>query len=75
METKVSLIIQNHLNNVMLHYDVMFEVDINEEIFQDFQEQAKECLRFVKYLVHMFPDTNVKIDVEAVYKQFKLGEK
>jgi hypothetical protein len=56
METRVSLLIQNHLNNVM------FDMDINEEIFQ---ERAKESLRFVKYLVHMFPDTNVKIDVEV----------
>jgi hypothetical protein len=66
METKVSLLIQNHLNNVM------FDIDINEEIVQ---ERAKECLRFVKYLVHMFPDTTIKIDVESVYKQFKLGDK
>jgi hypothetical protein len=66
METRVSLLIQNHLNNVM------FDMDINEEIFQ---ERAKESLRFVKYLVHMFPDTNVKIDVEVIYNQFKLGDK
>ena len=66
METKVSLLIQNHLNNVM------FDIDINEEIVQ---ERAKECLSFVKYLVHMFPDTTIKIDVESVYKQFKLGDK
>jgi hypothetical protein len=66
METRVSLLIQNHLNNVM------FDMDINEEIFQ---ERAKESLRFVKYLVHMFPDTTIKIDVESVYKQFKLGDK
>jgi hypothetical protein len=65
METRVSLLIQNHLNNVM------FDMDINEEIFQ---ERAKESLRFVKYLVHMFPDTNVKIDVEVIYNQFKLGD-
>ena len=65
METRVSLLIQNHLNNVM------FDMDINEEIFQ---ARAKESLRFVKYLVHMFPDTNVKIDVEVIYNQFKLGD-
>ena len=66
METKVSLLIQNHLNNVM------FDMDINEEIIHD---RAKESLRFVKYLVHMFPDTTIKINVESVYNQFKLGEK
>jgi hypothetical protein len=42
---------------------------------QRLMEQAQERLRFVKYLVHMFPDTDIEIDVDAVYTQFKLGDK
>ena len=59
---RVSMIIKSHLN------DAMIEMDSNPEM-------AQERLRFVKYLVHMFPDTDEKIDVDVVYKQFKLGDK
>jgi len=62
MNTRISLIIKSQLN------DAMVEMSTN-------QEQAQERLRFVKYLVHMFPDTDKKIDVDVVYKQFKLGDK
>jgi hypothetical protein len=62
METRVSLVIKSHLN------DAMDEVHNNSKLVQ-------ERLRFVKYLVHMFPDTDEKIDVDVVYKQFKLGDK
>jgi len=62
METKVSLVIQSNLN------DAMVEMESNPQL-------AQERLRFVKYLVHMFPDTTIKINVESVYNQFKLGEK
>ena len=58
---RVSLVIKSHLN------DAMIEMDSNPEM-------AQERLRFVKYLVHMFPDTDQKIDVDVVYKQFKLGD-
>jgi len=59
---RVSMIIKSHLN------DAMVEMDFNPEM-------AQERLRFVKYLIHMFPDTYKKIDVDTVYKQFKLGDK
>jgi hypothetical protein len=59
---RVSMIIKSHLN------DAMIEMDFNPEM-------AQERLRFAKYLVHMFPDTDTKIDVDVVYKQFKLGDK
>jgi len=59
---RVSMIIKSHLN------DAMIEMDSNPEM-------AQERLRFVKYLIHMFPDTDTKIDVDVVYKQFKLGDK
>ena len=59
---RVSMIIKSHLN------DAMVEMDFNPIL-------AQERLRFVKYLVHMFPDTDEKIDVDVVYKQFKLGDK
>ena len=62
METRVSLVIKSHLN------DAMFEMETNPT-------QAQERLHFVKYLVHMFPNTDTKIDIDVVYKQFKLGNK
>jgi hypothetical protein len=59
--TRVSLLIKSHLN------DAMIEMSIN-------QDQAQERLEFVKWMVHMFPDTNVRVDADVVYKQFKLKE-
>ena len=55
----VSLVIQSHLS------DSLIEVFINPT-------QARERLHFVKYLVNMFPNTDVEIDVTEVYEQFKL---
>ena len=66
METRVSLVIKSHLN------DAMIEMGIQQDVYQ---QQAQERLRFVKYLVHMFPDTDTIIDEDIVYKQFKLGDK
>jgi hypothetical protein len=62
METRLRLVIQSNLS------DAMVEMESNPE-------SAQERLRFVKYLVHMFPDITIKINVESVYNQFKLGEK
>lgn len=59
MNTRVSLIIKSQLN------DAMIEMDINPI-------QAQKRLEFVKWLVHMFPETDVKVDADVVYKQFKL---
>jgi hypothetical protein len=58
----VSLIIKSHLN------DAMIEIQYNPEL-------AQERLQFIKYLVHMFPDTNTEINADEVYEQFKLGNK
>jgi len=58
-KVRVSLVIQSHLNDAMIevhHPQVM--------------DEAQERLRFVKYLVHMFPNTDKFIDIDAVYKQF-----
>jgi len=63
--SRVSLIIKSHLN------DAMIEMDIQQEVYQ---QQAQERLRFVKYLVHMFPDTDTEIDVDIVFEQFKLKD-
>ena len=65
MKKKVSLLIKNHLS------DAMIEMGIQQEIYQ---QQAQERLRFIKYLVHMFPDTNTRIDEDIVYQQFKIGD-
>jgi hypothetical protein len=35
------------------------------------QDQAQERLDFVKYLVHVFPNTNVRVNIRKVYKEFK----
>ena len=59
--TKVSMIIKSHLS------DAMVEMSWNTDL-------AQERLRFVKYLVHMFPDTNTRIDEDTVYQQFKIGD-
>ena len=45
----------------------MIEMDINPI-------QAQKRLEFVKWLVHMFHETDVKVDADVVYKQFKLKE-
>ena len=66
MTTRVSLVIQSHLS------DALYEMSFN---LPGYNYQAQERLRFVKYLVHMFPDTNTKIDVDTVFQQFKLVEK
>jgi hypothetical protein len=62
METRVSLAIQSQLNDAIVEMEIM-------------PIQAEERLRFVKYLVNMFPDTDKKMDIDVVYKQFKLGNK
>ena len=62
MELTVSLVMQSHLS------DAMIEMDFNPE-------QANHRLRFVKYLINMFPDTNKKVDIDEVYKQFTLDYK
>jgi hypothetical protein len=59
-DVRVSLAIKSHLN------DVMIEMNIPQ-----LQEQAQERLDFVKYLVHLFPDTNVRVDIRKIYKEFK----
>ena len=59
-DVKVSLAIKSHLN------DAMIEMNIPQ-----LQDQAQERLDFVKYLVHVFPNTNVRVDIRKVYKEFK----
>lgn len=63
---RVSLAIKSHLS------DAMIEMGIQKEVYQ---QQAQERLRFIKYLVHMFPNTNVEIDADEVYEQFTLGDR
>ena len=63
MEIRISIVIQSMLN------DAMVEVH-----HQELMEEGQERLCFVKYLVNMFPDTDKKMDIDVVYKQFKLGD-
>lgn len=60
---RVSLAIQSHLSDAIIEAQCLQS--------QRLMEQAQERLRFVKYLVHMFPDTDVQIDADEVYEQFK----
>jgi hypothetical protein len=46
--------------------DAMVEVH-----HQELMEEGQERLRFVKYLVHHYPNTNQDIMVDFVYEQFK----
>ena len=58
MKTKINLIIQSNLN------DVLIEMESNPSL-------AQERLRFVKYLIHHYSNTNQEIMVDFVYEQFK----
>ena len=60
---RVSLAIQSHLSDAIIEAQCLQS--------QRLMEQAQERLRFVKYLVHMFPDTDAYIDADEVYEQFK----
>jgi division protein CdvB (Snf7/Vps24/ESCRT-III family) len=64
---RVSLAIKSHLSDAMIEAQCLQS--------QRLMEQAQLRLRFIKYLVHMFPDTDVEIDADEVYEQFKLGDK
>ena len=61
---KISLVIQSMLSDAM--------VEVNHSRLM---EEAQERLRFIKYLVHHYPNTNQEILVGFVYEQFKLGDK
>ena len=57
---KVSIVIQSMLS------DAMVEVH-----HQELMEEGQERLRFVKYLVAYYSNTNQEILVDFVYEQFK----
>ena len=57
MEAKVSMIIQSHLS------DASLEMSFNQEL-------AAIRIDFVKFLVHTYPDTNVRIDAKSVYENW-----
>ena len=53
MEIKISMVIQSHLS------DAQLEIDSNPE-------QAGNRIKFVKWLVHMFPDTQEQVTEEQL---------
>ena len=63
-KVRVSLVIQSMLN------DAMVEVHHSQVM-----NEAQERLRFVKYLVHHYPNTQQEILVDFVYEQFKKFDK
>lgn len=58
MEVKVSIVIASHLS------DVAIEMNHNQTL-------ALYRLNFVKYLVFKYPNTDVEIDVNKVFDDFK----
>lgn len=62
MKLRVSTAIQSHLNDIIIE-------------MESAPEMAMYRLRFVKYLISMFPETDKKVDIDEVYEQFKLGNK
>jgi len=60
MEIRISIVIQSMLN------DAMVEVH-----HQELMDEGQERLRFVKYLIHHYSNTNQEILVDFVYEQFK----
>ena len=63
-KVRVSLVIQSMLN------DAMVEVHHSQVM-----NEAQERLRFVKYLVHHYTNTQQEILVDFVYEQFKKFDK
>lgn len=63
-KVRVSLVIQSMLN------DAMVEVHHSQVM-----NEAQERLRFVKFLVHHYPDTSKEILIDFVYEQFKKFDK
>jgi len=59
---KVSMIIRSNLNDAC--------VEMNTEMGGDAVNLIKYRLNFVRYLVNMYPDTNVRIDSEKVFQKF-----
>lgn len=57
-DVKVSLLIQSNLSDALME-------------MQHHPHVASNRLEFVKWLVHMFPDTSVRVDSHVVYQQFK----
>lgn len=57
MESKVSMIIQSHLS------DAALEMSFNPD-------QAELRINFVKFLVHTYTDTNVRINPQPIYKEW-----
>ena len=64
---KVSLAIQSHLSDAIIEAQCLQS--------QRLMEQAQERLRFVKYLIHHYPDTSKEILIDFVYEQFKKFDK
>lgn len=57
MESKVSMIIQSHLS------DAALEMFFNPN-------QAELRINFVKFLIHTYPDTSVRINPHPIYKKW-----
>ena len=59
---KVSMIIKSNLNDILM--------EMGTEMSNDAVSLVEYRLNFVRYLVSMYPDTNVRIDSEKVFQKF-----
>lgn len=59
---KVSMIIKSNLNDAI--------VEMGTEMSRDAVNLVEYRLNFVRYLISMYPDTNVRIDSEKVFQKF-----
>jgi hypothetical protein len=59
---KVSMIIKSNLNDAI--------VEMGTEMSRDAVNLVEYRLNFVRYLISMYSDTNVRIDSEKVFQKF-----
>jgi hypothetical protein len=59
---KVSMIIKSNLNDILM--------EMGTEMSSDAVSLVEYRLNFVRYLVSMYPDTSVTIDLEKVLQKF-----
>ena len=62
MKTKVSLIMMSHLSDLQVH---------TAWHHGNFDPKNRHRINFIKYLVLNYPNTEIEIDSDTVYSEFK----
>lgn len=65
IEVSVSMIIQSHLNDAIIEAG---------QLTPEFANQCQERLNYIKYLIHVFPNTDKKIQAKKTYEEYKLSK-